>query len=466
MREDEQAEHDEQPDLRCERQSLVEGDELAAVARRRAADRQADEVDGEETAAADRVGRAERHRGRGDRRNRGERPDRLRDAREQPGRRGAERDADEEPEPELPHDLEQQVGCAVAAGTLDPRDQPDRERDRHRVVAARLGFERARETASDLREAQRREDGGGVRRGDDGAEQERLEPRDVEQRPRREARDRRGGDDADRAQERRGNRDLAQPAPRCLQAALVEDEREADDADPPRELRVVERDPARPVRPEQHAEPEERHQDGQSRARGAVRRHHARAQHGAGEQHQEALVHASILSAFAPAGRGHTRCMPRASRYLGIYLNDHLAGSTAGVELIKRAAREHASAELGVFLRTLASELEEDREALRTLMRELGVREQRAKVALGWTAEKLGRLKLNGHVLSRSPLTPLVELEGLALGVFGKRQMWLALAELPLGDDVRGRCRQLAERAQHQLDRLEEHRLRAAGAID
>ena len=158
--------------------------------------------------------------------------------------------------------------------------------------------------------------------------------------------------------------------------------------------------------------------------------------------------------------------MPRASRYLGIYLNDHLAGSTAGVELIKRAAREHASAELGVFLRTLASELEEDREALRTMMRELGVREQRAKVALGWTAEKLGRLKLNGHVLSRSPLTPLVELEGLALGVFGKRQMWLALAELPLGDDVHARCAELAERAQHQLDGLEEQRLRAARAID
>jgi hypothetical protein len=158
--------------------------------------------------------------------------------------------------------------------------------------------------------------------------------------------------------------------------------------------------------------------------------------------------------------------MPAAGKYLGIYLNDHLAGATAGVELAKRAAREHAATELGPFLGTLAREVEEDREALRTLMRELGIREQRAKVALGWTAEKLGRLKLNGHVLSRSPLTPLVELEGLALGVFGKRQMWLALAELPLGDDVRGRCEQRGVRAQRQLDALEEHRMRAAGEIN
>src|SRR4029078_982227 len=97
---------------------------------------------------------------------------------------------------------------------------------------------------------------------------------------------------------------------------------------------------------------------------------------------------------------------PAASKYLGIYLNDHLAGATAGVELAKRAAREHAATELGPFLGTLAREVEEHREALRTLMREVGIREQRAKVALGWTAEKLGRLKLNGHVLSRSPLTP------------------------------------------------------------
>jgi hypothetical protein len=158
--------------------------------------------------------------------------------------------------------------------------------------------------------------------------------------------------------------------------------------------------------------------------------------------------------------------MPSAGKYLAIYLNDHVAGATIGVELARRAAREYAGTELGGFLRGLAVEIEEDRETLRGLMRELDVRERRAKVAVGWTAEKLGRLKLNGHVLSRSPLTPFVELEGLQLGVFGKRQMWVALAALPLADDLSGRCEQLAERAQRQLDALEERRLRAAADID
>ena len=59
VREDEQPEHDEERDLREEREPFVERDELAPVRRRRAADGEADEVDGEEAAAAEDVRRAE-----------------------------------------------------------------------------------------------------------------------------------------------------------------------------------------------------------------------------------------------------------------------------------------------------------------------------------------------------------------------------------------------------------------------
>ena len=38
-------------------------------------------------------------------------------------------------------------------------------------------------------------------------------------------------------------------------------------------------------------------------------------------------------------------------RLLAIYLNDHLAGATVGVELTLRAARENNGSELGDFLR-------------------------------------------------------------------------------------------------------------------
>jgi hypothetical protein len=38
-----------------------------------------------------------------------------------------------------------------------------------------------------------------------------------------------------------------------------------------------------------------------------------------------------------------------------------------------------------------------------------------------WVGEKLARLKLNGHVLSRSPLSDLVEFEFIATAVLAKR---------------------------------------------
>ena len=83
-----------------------------------------------------------------------------------------------------------------------------------------------------------------------------------------DAREEGADDDADRAQERRRHRDLAQAAPRGLEPALVEDQRKADHSDPAGELRVVELDPARAVRAEQHPEREEGDEDRQPGAGG------------------------------------------------------------------------------------------------------------------------------------------------------------------------------------------------------
>ena len=43
------------------------------------------------------------------------------------------------------------------------------------------------------------------------------------------------------------------------------------------------------------------------------------------------------------------------------------------------------------------------------------------------TGELIGRLKANGRFRQRSPLSNVVELELLALGIMGKRKLWEAL---------------------------------------
>jgi hypothetical protein len=94
-------------------------------------------------------------------------------------------------------------------------------------------------------------------------------------------------------------------------------------------------------------------------------------------------------------------------------------------------------------------------------MARLGVRRDPLKPALGRLGERLGRLKLNGRLHGYSPLSRVVELEGLAMGIAGKLQLWRAL-ERSL-DSVPGfDFEQLAERAAGQRERIEQLRLLAA----
>jgi hypothetical protein len=60
-------------------------------------------------------------------------------------------------------------------------------------------------------------------------------------------------------------------------------------------------------------------------------------------------------------------------------------------------------------------------------MASLAVPVQRLKVYAGWVTEKLGRLKPNGRITERSPLSMVIELEGLRMAVEGKAAGWQAL---------------------------------------
>ncbi len=143
---------------------------------------------------------------------------------------------------------------------------------------------------------------------------------------------------------------------------------------------------------------------------------------------------------------------------LGIYLNDHLAGAMAGTELARRISRTHPE------LRALAAEIDADRGELLDVMRTFGVEPRQHKAAIGWLTEKAGRLKLNGRLLGRSPLSDVLELETLRVGIEGKAAMWRALQTLPgqnIGADAE-RLDRLLNRAEGQADLVDAYRLRIA----
>ena len=148
---------------------------------------------------------------------------------------------------------------------------------------------------------------------------------------------------------------------------------------------------------------------------------------------------------------------------LAIYLNDHLAGATAGVELAKRLQGSNRDdPEFGPVLVEICAEIEADRETLRAVMDRLGISQSKLKPLAATVGERLGRLKPNRRLLSYSPLSRLEELELLQVGVAGKRRLWLAL-EHTHGDDLSSfELGTLAERATGQLRRLEALHLKAA----
>lgn len=150
-------------------------------------------------------------------------------------------------------------------------------------------------------------------------------------------------------------------------------------------------------------------------------------------------------------------------RFLSIYLNDHLAGAALATELARRLRSSNRdSAEFGSALAQVCAEIKGDRETLVSVMDRLEVSQGRLKPAAAWLGEKLGRLKLNGQLRGYSPLSRLVELEGLCILITGKIELWAALSDSLGGQWAGFDFEQLGRRAAGQLAAVEELHRRAA----
>ena len=157
----------------------------------------------------------------------------------------------------------------------------------------------------------------------------------------------------------------------------------------------------------------------------------------------------------------------RNAELLGIYVNDHLASATGGIELVSRMLGVHRGGPYEQPLEQLLSELREEKAAIRAVMTALGIPVSQYKQLGVWVAEKVTRAKLNGRLLSRSPLSDLVEFEFLASGVRAKRSGFETLRivaevepRLPAAELDR-----LIDQAHRQYEWLTRTRREAAAAV-
>ncbi len=153
-------------------------------------------------------------------------------------------------------------------------------------------------------------------------------------------------------------------------------------------------------------------------------------------------------------------------RLLSVYLHDHLAGAAGGVELVRHAAKEHAGTSIGAVLARLADDVEQDRDSLRQVLATLGMQDHHVHEAITWLGEKALRLKPNGQLLGRSPLTSLIELETIRVALEGKRAGWTSLRLLAEHDSRLNKDQLdiLIARGIEQADTAEE--LRVALAVE
>jgi hypothetical protein len=144
------------------------------------------------------------------------------------------------------------------------------------------------------------------------------------------------------------------------------------------------------------------------------------------------------------------------------YLNDHLAGSVGAVELVEHWAHLHDGKPLGAFFSDIGTDIRADQGTLRDLIHRLAIDESNLRKAGAWAAEKAGRARLTIAGYEPGSLGLVLTLEGLIMGITGKKLLWRVLAARNLPQLSGYNFKELERRAEQQIERIEIERIRAA----
>jgi hypothetical protein len=161
------------------------------------------------------------------------------------------------------------------------------------------------------------------------------------------------------------------------------------------------------------------------------------------------------------------RPQPQSERLFALFLKDHLAVLHGACCMARRALRSNRRQPVGRILSPLHVALQEDLMHLGRIAHAHGVRPSRWKNLAAGAAERVGRLKLNGRLLRYSPLSRVLELEGLLLFTVQRAALWRILETRALLD-VRVRAPKVdltsrAELAERQAAALQRALVREGG---
>lgn len=154
----------------------------------------------------------------------------------------------------------------------------------------------------------------------------------------------------------------------------------------------------------------------------------------------------------------------RASRWAVLYLRNHEAAASAGADLFGRMSASQRRRAWGPELVALGAEVEEDLRTLRGLLRSLGVRPDPLSSLALRAGERVGRLKPNGRLVRRSPLSDLVEVEAGLDALHAKAAGWAALRVAP-GLVVTAELDTLERRVEDQVARMQTVHATVAAAV-
>lgn len=146
------------------------------------------------------------------------------------------------------------------------------------------------------------------------------------------------------------------------------------------------------------------------------------------------------------------------------YINDHLAGASGALLVVGEIGNKHDDPEARAFFLALKEKIAGDRGKLEWLLRKIDEKPSALLKAAGAIGARLGGIKLLWEKVEPGKLRMFEALEMLALGIQGKRLLWIVMQRIqPWFPEWEGLDFQKLEmEALHQRDAVEEYRLSAA----